>query len=154
MVAVASGAYVGIGVDLINADTYCNLWAAGFTHSGQLRLQVQTSDTDTSGNYTDPTSGAPVFPGAFQSGTILWLNSGGVGSGGLLGVFTSGQSIESGFAVAQGFSRPYRYARLIALNEGSTQFAGPLTAGFISNLRTTGSGGGTSLLPSSGAVNV
>lgn len=154
----ASGAVIGQSISLRNADTFCNLFAAGnavFT-SGQLRLQVQCSDTDTSGNFTDPTSGLPstAFPTSFQSGGILWLNSGGTGgsSGGLFGGFVSGQAIQSGWAVAGGFQRPFEFARVNVLS--GDFYAGTLVAGFISQYRTTGSGGGFSYSPSSGTVNV
>lgn len=151
-VFVGSGATVGQGIDLLHADTYCNLFAAGVTQSGKLRLQVQCSDTDVSGNYTDPTSGMAQLPGAFQSGAILWINSG--QDNGILGVQVSGQSVASGWAVAQGFVRTGRFARVIALAEATAQYGGGLAAGFISNLKTTGSGGGFTMLPGSGAVNV
>src|SRR5271166_4002060 len=89
----ASGATIGQSVDLLNANTFCNLIAMGvplFT-SGQLRLQVQCSDFDTSGSYVDPTSGLAQLPTSFQSGGIVIINSGGL-LGGVLGAQTSGQS--------------------------------------------------------------
>ncbi len=153
LVAPCSGAVIGDGINMMNSDTYCNLFAAGFMTSGQLRIQVQCADNDVSGQYTDPTSGLPsnAFPGAFQSGGILFLNSGGAG-GGVLGAGVSGQFVASGFAVAQGFQRTGTFVRANLL---SGDFGcGPLTIGFISNLKTTGSGGGYSPLPGSGSVNV
>lgn len=147
-VATATG-LTGLSVDGINADTYCNLCVAGVTQSGQLRIAVQCSDTDVSGNYTDPTSGLPTFPGAFQSGGILWLNSGGAG-GGLLGAFVSGQSMYSGFTQYQGFQRPQRFVRANVISEGSAQFAGPLTVSFVMQNKTTGSGGGYTQAPQTG----
>lgn len=153
LVAPASGAIIGQGIFMGNADTFCNLFAAGVSASGQLRLQVQCSDTDVSGNYTDPTSGLAQFPGIFQSGGILWINSGGVGNG-VLGAQVSGQCVASGWAAAQGFQRTGVYARINVLSEGAAQYAGGLVAGFISQLRTTGSGGGFSYSPTSGVVNV
>src|SRR5260370_31421137 len=79
MVAVGSGTQIGISIDMLHSDTFCNLYAAGVSQSGQLRLQVQTADSDVSGNYTDPTSGIAQLPTAFASGGILWVNSGGTG---------------------------------------------------------------------------
>ncbi len=149
---VASGAIIGQTINLANADTYCNLFANGISASGLLRLQVQCSDGTTSGSFTDPTSGLAQFPGAFSSGGILWVNSG--GDNGLLGPVISGQSIASGFFVGAGFQRTGTFARVNALLEGSAQFAGSLTAGFISNLRTVGSGGGFTYQPTSGSVSV
>ncbi len=148
----SGAATIGQTCDLLNANTYCNVFAGGNTASGRLRLQVQTSDQDVSGTFTDPTSGLPNLPGAWQSGGILWLNSG--LDGGLFGPFTSGQCITSGFFVAQGFQRPGRYARVNVLLEAGPQYAGGLTAGFVTQLKTTGSGGGFSFQPTSGPVNV
>ena len=149
--APCSGALIGQSIFLGNADTYCNLFAAGLSPSGQLRLQVQCADSDVSGSYTDPTSGLAQLPGTFASGGILFINSGGAG-GGVLGAFVSGQAIASGFATAQGFQRTGTFARVNALS--GDFFAGGLAAGFISQLRTTGSGGGFSYSPTSGTVNV
>ena len=155
LVYAASGAVIGQGVDLRNADTFCNLFAAGngIFGSGQLRIQIQTSDSDVSGNYTDPTSGLAALPTSFSSGGILILNSGALG-GGLLGAFTSGQSIQSGFAVAAGFQRPQAGTYVRANVLSGDFFAGTLTVGFISQYRTTGSGGGFTYSPGSGSVNV
>ena len=146
-----SGAVIGLGIDMINAHGYTNLFAAGLSSSGQLRIQVQTSDADTSGTYTDPTSGLASLPGAFQSGGLLWLNSGGAG-GGLLGAFVSGQALASGWGVAQAFQRPGRYVRANLLS--GDFYAGDFVAGFIEQLHTTGSGGGYTLAPTSGSVSV
>lgn len=145
-----SGAVIGQGGDMINSDTYCNLHVAGVAASGRLRVAVQTAPSDVSGQYTDPTSGLANLPGAFQSGGILWINSG--SDNGVLGAFVSGQCIASGFAVSQGFQRPGRYVRAVLLS--GDPYAGSLCVSFISQLRTTGSGGGFSLQPSSGSVNV
>lgn len=151
-IANGSGTIIGQTVDMLNADTYTNLYGAGVSASGRLRLQVQVSDSDTSGNFFDPTSGFSQLPGAFQSGTILWINSG--LDNGTLGPIISGHCIASGWMEAQGFIRPGRYARVNVLSEASAQYAGALNAGFIGNYRTTGSGGGFSFSPSSGSVNV
>lgn len=153
LVAPCSGAIIGQGINMNNANAYCNLFVAGVSASGQLRVQVQTSDSDTSGSYTDPTSGLPVgaLPGQFQSGGLLWINSGGTG-GGLLYGGQSGAYLASGFGVAQGFIRNGTFVRANIL---SGDFAvGGLVVGFISQLRTTGSGGGSTQSPGSGALNV
>lgn len=151
LVAPCSGAVVGQGISMTNADTYCNLFVAGVMSSGQLRVAVQCANADTSGSYTDPTSGLADLPGAFSSGGVLWLNSGGAG-GGALQPFYSGNAVASGFAVAQGFQRTGAFVRAMLL---SGDFGcGPLTVGFISNLRTTGSGGGFTFSPGSGVVSV
>ncbi len=148
-----SGAIIGDSCDLLQANNYCNLNVVGnaLTTSGQLRVQVQCSDTDVSGSFTDPTSGLAAFPGAFESGGILRLNSGGVG-GGLFGAFVSGQAIQSGFNVFQGFQRPQRYAR--ANTVSGDRYVGPLSVSFVSQLKTAGSGGGYTTSPTSGSVNV
>ncbi len=148
-----SGVLVGNSVDLINADTFCNVYVAGNSvTSGPLRVGVQCSDTDTSGLYTDPTSGLQIMPTNFSSGGWLIIGQ----SGATPGIFnpgdsTSGQFFLSGFLAAAAFLRPQRFARLIL---GSGFQDGPLQAGFISQYRTVGSGGGFSFSPSSGAVNV
>lgn len=146
-----SGVQIGQSIDLINANQLLNLIAMGTAVlvSGPLLLQVQVADTDVSGNYGDPTSGLATFPGAFISGGILPINSG--STGGVLGAQTSGQSIQSGFNVAQAIQRTQRYARVNFL---SGFFIGNLTAGFASQFKTPGSGGGFTLLPTSGVVNV
>ncbi len=149
----SSGAVIGSICDLLNANTFCNLFAVGSTQSGQLRLAVQTSDDTVSGNFTDPTSGLAQLPTSFSSGGVLVLNPSAF-SGGVLSPFTSGNSICSGFFVAAGFQRIGRYARVNALLDGAVQFGGSLAAGFITNLKTTGSGGGFSFQPGSGVVNV
>lgn len=152
-----SGALVGAGIDMNNADTFCNLEIQGTAPSGQLRIAVQCADTDTSGSYTDPTSGLPVMPGPFSSGGVLFINSGGAGGGTIGQAFASGlsgftQAIASGFAVAAGFQRTGRFVRGVALS--GDFFAGPGFVSFISQLRTTGSGGGSTQSPGSGTVSV
>lgn len=155
LIYAASGAVVGLIADMLNSDTYCNLSLAGtavFT-SGQLRVAVQTSDTTTSGDFYNPTSGlaAADLPTVFASGGIVWLNSGQAG-GGVFGAQVSGQSIQSGFMAFAGFQRNRRYARAIVMS--GDFYAGTLTAAFVSQRKTTGSGGGFSFSPSSGSVNV
>ncbi len=149
--APASGAVIGASVDFLNADTYCQVLVNGSMSSGQLRVQVQSSDTDVSGTYTDPTSGLAQLPGVFQSGGLLWINSGGI-LGGTIGTtgFVSGQAVNSGFALANPFQRPGRFVRANLL---SGDF-GCANVFFLSNLKTTGSGGGYSPSPTSGVVSV
>lgn len=135
-----SGTLVGNIVDLLNANTYCNLYVCGgVSESGLGRFAVQTSDSTLSGTFTDPTSGLPDFPTAFSSGGLFWVNSG-------------GGALTSGFFTAAAFQRPQRYARVIQLS--GDWLAGGVNAGFISQLKTTGSGGGFTYNPGSGVVNV
>lgn len=149
------GALIGNGCDLLYANTFCNLHVVGqgIFGSGQLRVAIQTSDTDVSGSYTDPTSGLAQFPTSFSSGGILTLNSGSLG-GGTFGAGVSGQFIQSGFSVAAGFQRPFRYARANVLSGSSDFFVGPLSVSFVSQLKTTGSGGGFTYSPTSGTPSV
>ena len=149
-----SGVYVGQSVDLINANTFCQVYIAGnpALSSGNLIIGVQVSDVDSSGQYVDPTIGLQTFPTVFQSGGNIWVNSG--STGGLYNSgAVSGQSFNSGFFVAGAFQRTARYARLI-FNSGF--YIGTLNAGFISQKKTTGSGpGGFSWQPqNSGQANV
>lgn len=148
-----SGIAIGAPIDLLHADTYCNIYIAGQDlASGPLIIGVQTSDSDVSGTYTDPTSGLAQFPTTFSSGGNLILGSGATGyTPGTWGAGTSGQFLLSGFTAFAAFQRLGRFARLI-FNSGF--YLGPLQAGFISNMRTTGSGGGYTPAPSSGGVNV
>src|SRR6267142_5547332 len=65
------GSIVGVGVDLNNANTFCNLNIVGLATinvSGQVRVGVQCADADVSGQYTDPTSGLAQLPTYFASG--------------------------------------------------------------------------------------
>jgi len=162
----ASGAVIGASINMGNADTACNLLLAGneVFGSGQLRVQVQASDTDVSGNYTDPTSGLAQLPSWFSSGGILILNSGALLNGTLQGALQtqgvnsglpgSGYAIQSGFAVAAMFQRPAP-GQFVRANVLSGDFyAGTLVGVFISQYRTTGSGGGFSYSPGSGQINV
>ena len=146
-----SGVQVGQTLDLIHADTFCNLYITGTAvlASGPLIVGVQTADSDVSGNYTDPTSGLAQLPTVFQSGGVVWLNSGSFG--GIYGSGTSGQFVQSGFAAYAGFQRVGRYARVL-FNSGF--FIGPVQAGFVTQFKTTGSGGGFTYSPGSGTVNV
>lgn len=147
-----SGVLVGGIVDMRDSNTYCNLIVAGRGFgSGPLTVGVQTSQDTTSGNFTDPTSGLPQFPDPFVSGGFVIIGS---GPGALPGIFGSGYSgslILSGFVEFAAFQRPHRYARVII---GSGFFDGIVVAGFVSQSRTTGSGFGFTLAPSSGTVSV
>lgn len=153
IVYAASGAIIGQSIDRLNSDTFCNLLVQGQAvfGSGLLRVAVQSANADVSGQYTDPTSGLAALPTAFSSGGILWINSGALG-GGVLGALTSGQAVQSGFSAAAGFQAPGRYVRANVLS--GDFYAGPLNVSFVSQLHTTGSGGGFSMSPSSGAVSV
>lgn len=146
----ASGAEIGNVLDMIEADTFTNLLLVGkpAINSGQLRVAVQTSDDGrdislSSGSFTDPTSGMDLtnrpFPTAFESGGILRLNSGGLGTG-LFGAGTSGQYIRSGFIVAGAFQRPHRYVRANLIS-GDFYF-GTFFSAFVGQKHITGSGGG------------
>lgn len=145
----ASGVIIGQSVDLLNANSFCNLAAFGLaTASGDLRLQVQVSDFDTSGSFTDPTSGLAQLPTIFASGGIVAIAS---GSTSVLGQAISGQFMLSGWAIGAGFQRTQRYARI---NLVSGTYVGAFTGAFISQFKSPGSGGGFSFLPGSGTVNV
>lgn len=157
-IAVGSGANFVVGeiVDLRNADTFCNIYVAGQFGSGQIEVRVQTSPSTASGSFQDPTSGlvgTGGLPTSFVSGGVFFANS---------GLFASGNSSPcapvnnapifcSGGMMFAAFQRDYGYARLI-LNSGV--FPNAITAGFISQKRTVGSGAGFSFAPSSGTVNV
>ena len=131
-----------------------------------------------SGTFTDPTSGLAAFPNNISSGGIWWVNSGlysvvqGGGLSGTMNVGTFGAGIDnifngmgpnglplsgswpamgSGGIAFSAFQRPSRFARLNVLSGAA---AVSVIAGFVANLRTTGSGGGFTLSPGSGAVNV
>ncbi len=154
-----SGVVVGMSVDMIDANTFTNLFIGGVSvvpTSGPLIVGVQTSDTDVSGNFTDPTSGMASgnwpFPTAFISGGFVVFNSG--GTGGTFHTFRSGHAIASGFMEAAGFLRPHRYARALFVSgtagAGGNQYVGQLQVGFVAELRTTGSGGGFAYAPGSG----
>lgn len=159
--AVTSGTDTTIGgiVDLLNANTWCNVFVTG-RNSGPLPIFIQTSPTTNSGDFTDPTSGLPAgyFPvnGAIVSGGIFWANSGLYASGNQspAAVVDSAPLFCSGGTDYAAFQRPNRYARLVCTS-GNASLAGvPFEAGFISQKKTTGSGGGFSYSPGSGSVSV
>lgn len=151
----ASGEIIGQIVDLLPSNTYTNVFVAGGPNSGQLGIQIQTSDSTTSGSFTDPTSGLPAgaLPSFLVSGGIMWVNSGLWASGytPTTSVINNAPNFCSGGVAFGAFQRPHRYARLIALSGG---FTAPVMAGFVSQLKVTGSGGGFSYSPGSGTVNV
>lgn len=135
----ASGVIVGDPVNMLHANTFCNLFVTGGpSNSGQFRVAVQTSDSTASGSFTDPTSGLAAFPTSFLSGGILVVNS--------------GNNQQSGVSAFAGFQRPGQYARAIILS--GDQYNAPVFAGFVSQKKITGSGGGFTYSPGSGSVNV
>lgn len=78
----------------------------------------------------------------------------GQGAGGFNATSGAAPIFGSGGGVAFGaFLRPHRWARLIRLSGGSLPGAS-LIAGFVSQLKTTGSGGGYNYSPTSGSVLV
>ena len=153
-----SGVMIGEVVDLLDADTHCNLWAAGQAFgSGPLLIGVQTSDTTTSGDFTDPMSGLAAdsnIPAPWVSGGFIIVGSGPGTNLGIFGSGVSGSIVLSGWAAAAGFQRPHRYVRAIALS--GFLLDGGFTAGFMGQLKSTGPSGfaGYSYLPSSGTPNV
>lgn len=156
-----SGTYIGQSVYLGNSDSYCNI-VVTLTNvtqsSGAVVVQVQTANTDTSGSYGDPTSGLASLPGAFQSGGLLWIGSG--STGGLLNSgFTSGSAILSGATVAAAFQRPqnglFARANLVSPSNAASGFVGTVSVSFVTQSRTTGSGGGFTNSPlATSTINV
>lgn len=154
MVGSGSNLIVGEIVDLNNANTYCNVFCAGGVGggSGAIEIRIQTSQSTASGSFTDPTSGLTQFPSFVSSGGIFWCNSGLYSSGNssLSAPVNNAPLFCSGGIMFGAFQRDYRYARLL-VNSGP--YPGAITAGFISQKRTTGSGW-FSYQPSSGTVQV
>lgn len=154
-VSVGSGSNLTVGeiVDLIDANTYCNVWCAGGAGSGAIELRVQTSDSTASGTFTDPTSGlaAGAFPTFIASGGIFFANSGLPGSGnvGNFAPVAAAPLFCSGGIQFSAFQRPGRYARLL-YNSGP--FPNYFEAGFVSQRKITGSGAGFSFSPQSGST--
>jgi hypothetical protein len=143
----SSGPIVGQIVDLLHADTACQLQVVAGGGSGVVRVKIETSDSTTSGSFSDPVSGYPAFP--------QWANihSGGLwSSGSPLGPPVDGAPLfcSGGTAFAM-FQRPGRYARAVLLSGG---LAAPVAVNFISQLKTIGSGNGFTYSPTSGVVNV
>lgn len=168
-VFVAGGAASGpVGIQIQTSE---NVASGNFLSGGGFPI---------SGSFSDPTSGLAQLPTNISSGGILWINSGLVsipGGGGASG----GQNVNtfqngihpmfnaqgagayqlsgtfpvfgSGGGVAfAAFQRPHRFARLVMLS-GASVLPG-LIAGFVSQYRTTGSGGGFTYNPQTGTVNV
>ena len=156
-VMIGSGASFTVGeiVDLLHANTFCNLFVAGGVGggSGLIEARVQTSDALTSGSFTDPTSGLAQLPTSFISGGVFIANSGLWASGNtsLTAPVNNAPLFCSGGIQFAAFQRPQRYARVIT---NSGVYPGAITAGFVSQKKTTGSGGGFSYSPSSGVVSV
>jgi hypothetical protein len=215
---------IGQIVDLLNSDTYCNLFVVAPGVSGVIQVQVQCTNQlndagsgsfwsgggfPVSGAFTDPTSGLPQLPTVFQSGGNVYFNSGvyqlpgggfpptsggniqplvggypagsvpfgltpiynaqggaypipvlsGGGTGGTSGGVLSGffPVFASGGIGFAAFQRTGRWARANIITTALTAVSGtattPIFAGFISQLDTTGSGGGFSWLPQSGGGN-
>ena len=89
--SASGGTLVGFPIDLINCDTYCNLFLIAPGVSGPIQVQVQCTPQGAdnasgvlwsgggfpvSGNFTDPTSGLAQLPTVFQSGANVYFNSG------------------------------------------------------------------------------
>lgn len=153
-VSSLSGILVGGVWDGINCNTLTNVYVDGRGFgSGPLLIGIQTSDSTASGTFTDPTSGLAALPVNVNSGGFLIIGSG-PATDATLGIWSSGQSgsyLLSGFLAFGAFQRPHRYARLFV---ASGFYDGNLAAGFISQLKVTGSGGGFSYSPGSGVVSV
>jgi hypothetical protein len=150
------GSAVGEIVDLLNANTYTNVFATLGAGSGSVSLAIQTSDSTTSGTFTDPTSGLARIPQFLCSGGVFVVNSGLWVSGNrsLSAPVNNAPLACSGAVQFAAFLRPDlagRYARMVVLS-GAT--LGALNTGFIGNKKTTGSGGGFTFSPQTGTVNV
>lgn len=143
----ASGTIIGQGLDFTMANGYCNVWAVGGPSlSGAFRVAVQCAGSNTSGSYTDPTSGLSQFPSNLISGGILVCNS---------GVNVSGNnSLSGGSSDLGAFLRPAGQPWVRAMVLSGDQANAPVTVGFIEQALITGSGVGFSYLPSSGVINV
>ena len=151
---------VGGIVDLLNGNTFCNVVVQGYG-SGPLPLFIQTADATTSGSFTDPTSGLPAdvftqFGNRIASGGIFWANSGLPGSGNFSPAAPVGSAPAfcSGGVAFAAFQRPHRYARLVCTSGNASLTSVPFFAGFVTQKKTTGSGGGFSYQPGSGSINV
>lgn len=152
---VGSGSNLVVGeiVDLLQANTYCNVFVAGGAGSGAIDVWIQTADATTSGSFTDPTSGLAQLPVNIVSGGRLIANSGLWVSGNysLTAPVNNAPLFCSGGIFFGAFQRPHQYARLI-WNSGP--YPNAAIAGFISQKKVTGSGAGFSFSPGSGTVNV
>lgn len=143
---------VGRIVDLLYGNTNCNIFVASHSLSGVLPIWIQTSDGTTSGSFTDPTSGLAQLPDGISSGGILWANSGlyssGIGSPGVPALTNVPLMCSGGIQFGH-FQRPHRYARLIYSGTVALP-VDAMIAGFITQKKITGSGGGFSWSPQSG----
>lgn len=153
--AALSGGLIGNSVDLLNGHNYCNVLVQGYGTqlSGQIQIQIQQSDSDTSGNYTDPTKGmlSGDLTNQFASGCIMTINPN--NSGGVFGAFQSGQSFLSGFTAFGAFMRGARYVRANIVS-GNTGGCAALSVSFVEQQHVVGSGAGYTYAPGSGSVNV
>lgn len=157
-VSLGSGSNLVVGgiVDLMQANTFCNVYCAGGGGSGAIQLYIQTSDSTTSGSFVDPTSGltAGQFPVNVASGGTFWVNSGLWNSGNysMSSPVNNAPLFCSGGIMFGAFQRPQQYARLINV---SGVFPAAFSAGFVSAKKATGSGAGFSWQPQSGTtINV
>lgn len=154
MVGSGSNLIVGEIIDLQQCNSYCNVFVAGGVGggSGAIEIRIQTSPTTASGSFTDPTSGLAQLPVNVVSGGIIFANSGLWASGNysVTAPISGAPMFCSGGLFAGAFQRPDRYARLI---NNSGPYPGAITAGFISQKKTTGSGGGFTFSPA-GSGNV
>jgi len=140
---VNSGVVVGVGVDMLLADTLCNVCVtAGTSQSGVLSCSVQESDDNLSGSYTNVNT---------LSGTWFWL-SGGRFTVQSSGIGQSGTGLVSGFTQYAAFQRQRRYVRAVVESGGG--WNSTLSITFASQLLYDGSGGGYSISPATGPVFV
>lgn len=139
----SSGVLIGRPVDLLQANTLCNVRLTyGTFQSGFVGYQVQESDTTTSGSFVPVQSVSGTWN--WLSGSRIVINSSGIGQ--------SGTGVVSGDTVFAAFERRFRYVRVIQESGGLADTFGG--AGVVSQLKVTGSGGGFSFSPGSGVVNV
>ena len=149
--SAGSGIVIGNVVDMLPSDTLCNFAiTVGNMTSGRVEFAVQESDTLTSGSFAAIT---------VNSGQSFWLSGGrtSINSSGLTaaagGGLMSGVGRVSGNCFIGWFQRNKQYVRAI-LESGNPQTDTQTAGAFVSQLLQTGSGGGFTLSPSSGAVSV
>lgn len=143
----ASGTTIGQGLDFTLANGYCNVVVnGGPSLSGSFQVAVQCAASNTSGLFTDPTSGLLQMPSNLNSGGILICNSGANLSG---SNFLSGGTSELG-----AFLRPAGQPWVRAVILSGSQMHAPVNVAFIEQALITGSGAGFTYLPSSGVINV
>ncbi len=150
----SSGVIVGRVVDLLHANAFCNVQVVGGPSSGVFRVQVQTSDTTTSGTFTDPTSGLAQMPTSFASGGVMFVNSGLWASGtfgrSMGGTVDQAPLFCSGGVAYAAFQRPHRYARALVMS--GNQFDAPVSVAFVTQLKSPGSGAGFTFSPAGGSA--